>query len=218
MKELKVFKEFWRTVVINGVEHHRYMVSNFGKVKCLNWKKTGKEKILTFFNRGNGYLCVNIDSKLISIHRIVAEAFIPNNQNKPYIDHINTIKTDNVVILDNDGKTILYTNLLWCTPHENNMNKLSLKNMSRNAGKSCLGKLGAEHHRSISIVQLTLDGKFIKKWGGANEAARELKIHHGDITKCCQGKRKSAGGFKWMYYEDWRKVIKRSISEIKPLF
>lgn len=213
---MKVFKEFWRTAVIDGVENPRYMVSNFGKVKCLNWGKTGKEKNLTSFNRGNGYLCVNIDRKLISIHRIVAETFVPNPEEKPYIDHINTVRTDNIVLLDDDGKTILYTNLRFCTPHENNMNKLSLKNMSRNAGKSCLGKFGAEHHRSISIVQLTLGCQFIKKWSCAMEVERKLGIYHGDIIKCCRGKRKSAGGYKWKYASDCRQ--RKSVEDIKPLF
>ncbi len=218
MKELKVFKEFWRTVVINGVEHPRYLVSNFGKVKCLNWNKTGKEKLCKISKNGSEYSTIRIDKIYTSIHRIVAETFIPNPEHKTEVDHVSTIKTDNVVILDNDGKTILYTNLRWATPKENRNNTITKKNMSRNAGKSMLGKFGSEHPNSVPIVQLTLEGQFIKEWSCAAEAGRELGINRPNIIECCLNKRNKAGGFKWMYLSDWLKVCKRKPEDIKPLF
>lgn len=217
MKELKVFKEFWRTVVINGVEHPRYMVSNFGKVKC-KWIHGGKWKFCEQHKSKSGYWIVSIERKPKRVSRIVAETFIPNHEHKTEVDHISTVKTDNIVLLDDDGKTILYTNLRWTTPKENQNNPLSIKNHKRNATKHLLGKIGAEHNRSIPIVQLTLDGQFIKEWSCAAEAGRELKIAKGDISACCKGKHKSAGGFKWMYLSDWLKVCKRKTEDIKPLF
>ena len=217
---MKVFKEFWRTAVIDGVENPRYMVSNFGKVKCLNWGKTGKERLCKLSANHYGYLRLKIDDVVKLVHRLVAEVFIPNPnpEEKPYIDHINTVRTDNIVLIDDDGKTILYTNLRWVTHRENSRNPLTRKHMSENAAKSMLGKFGAEHPNSVAIVQLSKDGQFIKKWGAAREAQRELGIDSGDISKCCKGKKKSAGGYKWKYASDFQKVCKRSISEIKPLF
>lgn len=214
---MRVFKEFWRTAVIDGVENPRYMVSNFGKVKCLSWGKTGKERLCKLSANHYGYLRVKIDDVVKLVHRLVAEAFIPNPEGKPCIDHATTIKTENVILLDNDG-TILYSNLRWTTHKENSNNPLSLKHMSENAGKPWLGKFGAEHHSSIPIVQLSKDGQFIKKWGAAREVQRELGIDSGDISKCCKGKKKSAGGYKWKYAIDFQKVCKRSISQINPLF
>lgn len=213
-------KEYWRTVVIDGVEHPRYQVSNFGKVKCLSWRYTGKERICKLSYNGYGYLEVGIDGVSKLVHRLVATAFLPcPNPERNCIDHKDTDKTNNVVILDNDGQTVLdsKSNLRWVSHKENSRNPLSLKHMSENAGKPWLGKFGAEHHSSIPIVQLTLDGQFIRKWPAGNEAGRELVIDSRHICSCCKGKRKSAGGFKWMYATDYNPV-KRSISNIKPLF
>lgn len=215
---MRVFKEFWRTVVIDGVEHPRYMVSNFGKVKCLSWGKTGKERLCKLSVNHYGYLRVKIDDVVELVSRLVATAFIPNpNPERNCIDHITTRRKDNFVLLDDDG-TILGSSIRWVTHKENSNNPLSLKHMSENAAKTMLGKFGAEHPNSIAIVQLSKDGQFIRKWGAAREVQRELGINSGDITKCCKGKKKSAGGFKWVYASDFQKVCKRSISEIKPLF
>lgn len=89
-----------------------------------------------------------------------------------------------------------------------------LHNFSGNNPNPWLGKFGAEHNSSISIVQLTKDGLFVKKWPAAMEVQRELGINNGHIIHCCKGNRKSAGGFHWVYATDYR----RTISDIKPLF
>ena len=193
-------KEYW--IEVKG--HPRYRVSTLGRVKCLSWGKTGKERICKLSVDGNGYLKVEIDRVTKKVHRLVIESFIPNPEKKPCVDHINTIKTDNRV-----------ENLRWCTHKENCNNPLTRKHKSENS--TMLGKFGAENSRSVAISQLTLDGQFIRKWPAAREVKRELGIDNSSITNCCKGKRKSAGGFKWMYATDYVPV-KRSISEIRPLF
>ena len=101
-----------------------YEVSNLGRVKSLNYRKTGKEKILKNIEC-RGYLAVcltkNGKQKLFKVHRLVAETFIPNPESKPCIDHINTIKNDNRV-----------KNLRWVTHKENNNNPLTKKKYSEN--------------------------------------------------------------------------------------
>lgn len=52
---------------------------------------------------------------------------------------------------------------------------------------------------SKSIVQYDLQGKFIKKWESASEVEKVLKINHTHIGSCCNGNRKTAGGYVWKY-------------------
>ena len=105
--------EIW--VDIKGYEG-LYQVSNKGRVKSLNYNKTGEERVLINQPDKTGYLHVVIKGKIINVHRLVAEAFIPNPENKPCVDHINTIRGDNRV-----------ENLRWATTKENMNNEKTLE-------------------------------------------------------------------------------------------
>ena len=125
--------EEWRD--IKGFEGF-YQVSNEGRVKSLDryvdnfWgtKQFVRERILKGTTDKDGYLmvylCKDGKSKNRKVHRLVAEAFIPNTENGTSIDHINTLKDDNRV-----------ENLRWCTPKENSNNPLTRKKMSESQKK-----------------------------------------------------------------------------------
>lgn len=166
-------------------DYPNYMISNLGNVKSLSNNKTRKEKILKNVKNRGGYLQVFLSKngkvKRYYIHRLVAEHFLPNLDYKPEIDHINTNKSDNRV-----------ENLRWCSHKENINNLLTKDKMSKN-------KLGIEHPNSKPILQFTLDKKLVRKWNCATDVERELGIYQTNISKCCKGKYKSAGGFKWQY-------------------
>ena len=188
--------EIWKDIV--GYED-LYQISNMGRVKSLeriarNNHKI-KEKILTPNLNKGGYLRVHLRKDNYSytplIHRLVAQAFLPNPNNKPQIDHINTNKTDNRVC-----------NLRWTTASENMKNPITLESSRiANSGENnpMFGVIGANNKRSRTVLQFTKDGEFIKKWVCINDIKRELGINVSNIPECCKGKHKTVNGYKWEY-------------------
>ena len=208
--------EIWRTVIIDGVVNDRYEVSNFGDVRCLNWHNRNIVMVLPKTTTSKGYVTVHIDKKPKLVHRLVAEAFLPKIENKNYIDHIDGDKKNNVVLLD-DNENIIYTNLRWCTQKENTNNPITLERRRKNQSRYWLGMLSEKCPNSIKVVQLSMEGKFIKIWNCMTDIERELGIRHEYISACCRGRLKQAGGFKWMYVSDYKPPV-RYISDIKALF
>lgn len=149
--------EIWKD--IQGYEG-LYQVSNLGRVKRLKrvikspsifgGKATLKEYILKprydlkVKGLKHGYFRVSLRGKNFCVHRLVADAFIPNPDNKPYVDHIDTNIENNKA-----------SNLRWVTALENNANILSRKkrsilfrgNIARDVAKSIGVSRGAFHSR-----------------------------------------------------------------------
>lgn len=171
-----------------------------GNVKSLKHNNIGNQKLLKQCKDTKGYLQVHLSRKnqkeMYLVHRLVAEAFIPNPEKKPCVNHKNGIKTDNRV-----------DNLEWCTYSENNKHawKIGLQETtpkqrlhSIELGKT-KGGLNAK-----KVVQYDLQDNLIKEWKSATEAGKQLKIYHSNIISCCLKKYgfKTAGGYKWRYKED----------------
>lgn len=178
-------KEIWSD--IKGFEG-KYQVSNLGNVKSLNYKRTGKEKILKPRKASNGYLqvCLVKEGKreMYTVHRLVLSTFNPcENSHELQVNHIDENKTNNNL-----------SNLEWCT-HKDNQN-----HGTRN-------KRIAEKN-SIPIAQLALDGKYVKAWKSAHDAERECGFNNGSIIQCCKNKYMREGNniykdYRWMYLSEF---------------
>ena len=187
-------EEEWKD--ISGYEG-RYQISNMGRIRSLpRIVKNGigechkKGKILKPQKAVNGYmratLCNEKYYKHFKIHRLVAEHYIPNPENKPQVNHINGDKTDNRV-----------DNLEFCT-HEENI-KHAIKNGLIDLEKRKLEMIKLGKKRAKKVNQYDLEHKFIKRWDSLKEASETLNINYGNISSCCIGNHKTAGGFIWEY-------------------
>ena len=177
--------EKWK--IIKGY-NNIYRVSNLGRVQS---KKNKNGKIITktwrdlSINKRGAYLFVVLykDKKRnqLSVHRLVAEAFIPNPEKKEQVNHKNGNKHDNRAM-----------NLEWATQSENMRHSIHILH------PDIIDK------RKRKIVQLGKDGTIIKIWSSALDAANALNLTRANIVSCCRNYKnfKTAGGYHWQYLEE----------------
>ena len=173
-------KEIWKD--IPGYEG-LYQASILGRIRRLNYRNTGKYKILKPSIKTTGYLQVglykNQHCKLYLVHRLIAKTFIPNPDNKLYINHIDENRTNNKV-----------DNLEWCTMTENNnhgnRNKKARKTFRKNHGKR---------------VGCFINNKLIKMYYCLCDVKLD-NFSEPSVWKCCNGRRKKHKGYEWKYITD----------------
>lgn len=153
-----------RQVDIKGFE--RYQITDDGRV----WSKISKKYLKNILNKHRGYYFVSLCSdeypmgKIMSIHRLVAEAFIPNPNNYPEVDHINTDKTLNTV-----------ENLRWVSHSDNMHNPITLELLRNNTQSE-------ERNRKISEK---MKGEFNHRFGkeGYWKGRRFTEEHRQKLSK-----------------------------------
>lgn len=167
----------------------KYQVSNLGKVRSLPRNGTVRYKrILKIQTDRKGYNYVSFHKKKFKVHRLVAEAFIPNPENKPQVNHIDGNKINNCV-----------NNLEWATAQENIQH--SLKTGLRDYRKIKKALQYARLKNIKPIIQYDLLGNFIKRWESATEIQKCLGYKAQNIGACCLGKYKKSNGFIWRFEE-----------------
>lgn len=179
-----MMEEVWKD--IEGYEG-KYQVSNLGRVRSLPRPKTSrnahgeftfttKPKILKAFEQNGGYQRISFgkgkDKVAIFVHRLVAQAFIPNPDNLPHINH-----------KDENPKNNRADNLEWCNAEYNNSYGNHIERCKR--------------HQAVE--QLTIDGQFIQRFNSIKEAAEATGCRATSIQGCCKGRFKSSLGYRWRY-------------------
>lgn len=175
--------EHWRAV--KGFEGY-YEVSDLGNVRSVDREvlcKNGTSKFLkghimtqsTHYK--NGYksviLTVGCKQKRLLIHRIVAQAFLPNPENLPEINHIDENKANNCL-----------SNLEWCNHEYNNRYGTKRERLSKRRNKK---------------VRQLKDGTLIALYESATIAAKAINGTQGGVSSCCRGDFPTYKGFTWEY-------------------
>lgn len=152
--------EIWKEV--DGY-NNRYLASNMGNIMSVDHFATHPKgglrivrgRVLKHGIDGRGYagviLCSFEKNTSIRVHRVIANTFIPNPENKPQVNHINGIKTDNRV-----------ENLEWATNSENGMHSFR-----------CLGRKVNSDNLKKPVLKLSLDGFILGCYESRIDAAKE---------------------------------------------
>lgn len=155
-----------------------YQVSNLGRVKRLKGRYMKCDKILKGYEDEFGYIRLNLSknskTKNITLHRLVAQAFIPNAENKPQVNHMDEDKTNNVV-----------SNLEWVTAKEN-VNHGTRTNR-------------AIKKREIKIKVIDIANGEYNYYNSIKECSRHLGVDNSAITKQLKGKLRQCGGYVFEY-------------------
>lgn len=163
-----------------------YEISTHGNVKMLGRRKrlwhgayTDVSPKIVSQHLVRGYKKVklrNCDGKttMVSVHRLVATAFLPNPNNYPQVNHKDEVKTNNYV-----------DNLEWCTAKYNSNYGTGIERCSASRYKA--------------VMRVSPDGFEFSAWISMKHASEDTGIHYATISQCCHGKQKTGHGYFWSF-------------------
>jgi hypothetical protein len=185
---------------IEGFEGY-YQVSNLGNIRSLDRTIIQSNGQVRHFNGRvlkqkldrYGYAVVMLRKrtegvrKSATVHRLVAEAFIPNPDNKPTVNHKNGNKADNSA-----------QNLEWSTRQENTAHAIRTGLIDIEHFRKDITRL-ANEKRKKRVMQIS-NGNVVAVYDSVPEAAETMKIKYPQVIRdCCRGRRKAAYGYQWKY-------------------
>lgn len=177
--------EIWKD--IHGYEK-KYQVSNEGRIRSLRYNGGNHIKEMVPNDNGHGYLSVALcdgggKRRLCYVHRLVADAFLPNPNNLPQINHI-----------DHDRKNNKADNLEWCSIRYNLMYGTT--------HTSSIETLRKTHPSRKAIAQYDLCGKLIRVFMSQKDVEREIGISASSVSSCCHGRIKQTGGYRFAFVNE----------------
>ena len=170
VEQINLDNEEWIEVIIDNQKIENYYVSSLGRFM-------NKKGIIMkdYKPHHSGYIYLRVNIKKYALHRLVAQTFIPNLENKPFVNHIDGNKTNNSV-----------KNLEWATCSENNLHN---------------HKIGLTKGHTRQIIQYDLEMNEIKTFDKILDASKELNICYSSIKAVLYKKQKTAGGFIFKYLD-----------------
>ena len=183
---------------VNIENHPRYFISNFGRVFSKKSNKVMKNRVVS----KNGYQQITLDNSQLLVHRLVAQAFIPNPNNLPCVNHKD----------ENPGNND-FRNLEWCTykynsnygtnPSRHSKKILDRYNNDPDWKSDCIKRLAEiQKKKRKRVVQLDKFNNYLKTYESsyATEKDGHLSVH---VCDCANGKRKTHHGYKWIWECDY---------------
>lgn len=166
----------------------KYQISNKGEVLSLDYNGSkNNPKLLVPKKNNKGYLWVELlkdgKKRQFLIHRLVAQAFIPNPNNYPIVNHKDENPLNNTV-----------TNLEWCTYKYNNSYSANL-HPERPIGRK------PKHIKMLLKIDLST-GEIVEKCGKLSSYCKEHNLNSWSIIQCCKGKRNKAYGYYWQFSDE----------------
>lgn len=201
IESIRLEGEEWRDVV--GYEG-LYMVSSFGRVCTLketffhNHPLQYKKIMNQTLAKALGYYRVSLYNKngkrkYVFVHRIVAEAFLSNSENRRYVDHIDTNRANNHI-----------NNLRWVTAKENSNNPLTVT-------KTKQSRSGMLTSRSRRVAKCSMDGNLLYVYPSLFWASVNANCPYNRMRYIVGYNAKhTLDGFKWMYLSDYEKLVSMS--------
>lgn len=200
--------EIWKEIK----DYPNYMVSNLGRVKSLNYNRTGVEQIRKLKKNDKGYLSINLSKnnnvKWFFVHRLEAIAF-----DLPIPEHLKNIPIEKLEInhKDENPQNNYLDNIEWTDSKGNKDWGDYKKRLSESLKKY---ERTEEHKRKIAAANVNgklskpvlqidqLTDTIIAEFPSASEVERQLGYKQGNISNCCNGRQNTCGGYKWKYKQD----------------
>ena len=192
---------------VNIENHPSYFISNFGRVFSKKSNKVMKNRVVS----KNGYQQITLDNSQLLVHRLVAQAFIPNPNNLPCVNHKD----------ENPGNND-FRNLEWCTykynsnygtnPSRHSKKMIDRYNNDPDWKSDCIKRLAEiQKKKRKRVVQLDKFNNYLKTYESsyATEKDGHLSVH---VCDCANGKRKTHHGYKWIWECDYLDMIGGALS------